>query len=405
MNRSPCNKRDSALGALVFIAGLGVLTGAAVAADQAQPAAAPSSQRSLLEQAAAAEGEFRFDVAAARLYELLLEHPRAADTGTGRLRLARLLALSGDVPAAILQCQAARNELPADHPTRRLALDLATTLSRRLRAANSAPYFPSVTMTSARGVTALDEPTAVDFHASGSYVLVDSGSGRAYQVTGETATVVAGIEEGSAAAILADGGVVAAGKNGLSVAGAKPALFSGAWGGKTRQLKKVRSMAATANGELLVIDKDFDGLLRCKPAAATCAPWGPPVKLHAVKVDASDFVYLLDDHQQTVRVLDPSGRQIASAGPLVGTTKLGEILDIAVDAAYGLYLLDKQTKHVELVVLRSGTGKQLTVVPIASAAIPTEGDRSLKNPSAIGVAPDGTLIVAGRSAPRLLRLQ
>jgi hypothetical protein len=41
----------------------------------------------------------------------------------------------------------------------------------------------------------------------------------------------------------------------------------------------------------------------------------------------------------------------------------------------------------------------------AAIAVPREGDRALKNPSAIGVSPDGGLYVAGRSSPRIMRFR
>ena len=37
--------------------------------------------------------------------------------------------------------------------------------------------------------------------------------------------------------------------------------------------------------------------------------------------------------------------------------------------------------------------------------MPQEGDRAVKNPSAVGVSPDGAVIVAGKSSARLMRFR
>jgi len=47
----------------------------------------------------------------------------------------------------------------------------------------------------------------------------------------------------------------------------------------------------------------------------------------------------------------------------------------------------------------------VSVVPVGWATVPNEREPALKDPSAIGVMPDGALLVAGRSTPRLLRFQ
>jgi hypothetical protein len=38
-------------------------------------------------------------------------------------------------------------------------------------------------------------------------------------------------------------------------------------------------------------------------------------------------------------------------------------------------------------------------------SVPQEGDRGLRNPSAIGVSPDGAVIVGGKSSARLVRFR
>jgi hypothetical protein len=238
------------------------------------------------------------------------------------------------------------------------------------------------------------------------YLLVDEGAKRSYRVTRDAAIPIgASSDENGAGTFLPDGTVMVAGKNGAAVGGVKPVLLTGTWEGRARQAKKIRSMAALSNGDLVAIERDFDGLLLCKAGGVTCAPWGPVGKFRSVKVGLADFVFVLDDNKKAVRVLNRTGRQVAAAGPAIGTVKFEEIIDIAVDDAYGLYLLDKETKRIEMLALRAGADNALALVALGSTALPTEGERAFRDASAIGIAPGGNALLVGRSATRFLSLQ
>ena len=70
-----------------------------------------------------------------------------------------------------------------------------------------------------------------------------------------------------------------------------------------------------------------------------------------------------------------------------------------------VYLLDKETKRVEILALRAGADNALSLVALGSTPIPTEGDREIRDASAIGIAPGGSALLVGRSASRFLSLQ
>ena len=69
-----------------------------------------------------------------------IEHPGTDDAVGARLRMARLLAVTGSVPQALLQCQLLRDEVPGDHPARGEAIELASLLARRFRAGQSPAF-------------------------------------------------------------------------------------------------------------------------------------------------------------------------------------------------------------------------------------------------------------------------
>jgi hypothetical protein len=252
----------------------------------------------------------------------------------------------------------------------------------------------------------MQEPTAIEFETEGRFIVLDKGGGRVFRVAPDGTSQLSVPAEPSAIALLPDGTLLVAGKTGLATVPASRAIaLTGTWGGKNRGLKKVRSMAALTNGELLVVDGDYDGLLRCQLATGACAPWGSPGKFRTVKVGTGDWVYLLDDRGQTVRILDPAQRTLAVVGPAVGTTKFDKIGDIAVDSAYGLYLLDTDLKRLSVVHLKSAGDGKVTAVPAPGVPLPQDGDRAVKSPSAIGVSPGGWVAVAAKSAPRVMRLR
>jgi hypothetical protein len=244
------------------------------------------------------------------------------------------------------------------------------------------------------------------FEGEARFVLLDEGAERVYRVGQDTGAQVAAPQEPTATTVLADGSVLVFGKTGLvSIPASRAVQLTGLQSGKTRQFKKVRSMAALSNGDLLVIDRDYDGLIRCQYPAGTCAPAGSVGKQRVVKVGASDWTYLLDERGQALRILDASQRQIAAFGPMIGTVKLERVEDIAVDPVHGLYLLDRDLKRVSVINLRATSDGKLSALATGSFLVPQEGERGLKNPWAIGAAPGGSLVLAGKGAPRVMRLR
>jgi len=360
---------------------------------------------SLLQQAAAAEAALQVEAAIDRLYALQIEHPRTADALAGRLQLARLLTLVGDLPAALLECQALRDELPPDRPERQRALDFGTIVARRLWNGGRGPVAPTIDVLPLRGLASFDEPTAVVLDRSGAWLVVDQGRSRVYRVTADAAAPIATIPDPQAIAELPDGTLVLGGKTGLVASSSSVSVQqSGTWGGRTHPLRRPRALAANSRGDLFVVDRDYDGLLRCSAGGGACAPWGPPGRVRTVKVGPSDFVCTLDE-RQVVRILDDSGKLLTTIGPTVNAVKFDRLVDIAIDAAYGMYLLDADLHRIEVLALHFTADGRMGVETVRTIAVPAEGDRALKNPSALAVTASGTLIVTGQSSPRLLRMQ
>ncbi|MBI2835024.1 MAG: hypothetical protein HYX76_11430 [Acidobacteria bacterium] len=397
-------------------------------ARQAAPSS-PSVSGQLLGRAVTAEFSGQYDRAIDSLYQIVVEHPGTPEIPEARLQLARLLALSGSLSAAVLQCQAVRDETREDQPEHAAALGLATTIARRLRAeqsgkavagalpagvivsigaqrpqAGGAPaqaraYFNSVEAFTPGGLTPLDDPSGVVLERNGALLVVDGGRRSVQRVSGNVASAVTGTAEPAAAAVLPDGSLVLGGAGGFNVGGQARALA-----GPRGPLRKVRAIATNSKGDLFVVDRDHDGTLRCKGGTPTCVAWGPVAKMRTVKIGASDLVYLLDERGETVRVVDDNGRQLTVFGPLVGATRIEKLVDIAVDSAYTVFMLDADAHRIQIGAVKLVNG-QISPDSVAGIVVPAEGDRAMKTPAAIGVGLDGSVIVAGRGAPRLLRFR
>ena len=124
-----------------------------------------------------------------------------------------------------------------------------------------------------------------------------------------------------------------------------------------------------------------------------------------MRVGASDWIYLLDDRGQSVRVIDAAQRQITLIGPTLGGAKFGKIEDLAVDSAHGVYLLDGDLKRVHLAVMKAGPDGRVAAASLGSALMPQEGERALKSPTTIGVSPAGLAYVAGKGSARVMRFR
>ncbi len=384
--------------ALVVAASLGLAT--ATSSQSVVPTSA-----ALLGGALAAERDSRFDAAIDELYRLVVEHPRSNEALRGRLRLAQLLALAGELNAALLQCQTVTNITSVGDPERAEAVAISATLVRQLRGQSARrSYFPSVSSSTLRGLDRFDEPTALIVGAEGALVLSDRGKKRIYGISANSISTLAVANDPQAATLLRDGTLAVADKRGLLL-GSSRSTLSATWDGRARELDNVRAMAENSRGELFVVDGDYDGLLKCGSTTATCEPWGIRDKARTVKVGLADYVYVLDDGDPIVRVFNTNGQQMATIGPQIGAGRLRRVRDIALDQAYGVYLLDDDSKTVHVARLALGADGRLRAQAIAAVRIPESGQNALERPAALAVAPDGTVMVVGRPSLNLLKLQ
>lgn len=360
---------------------------------------------SLLADALAAERESRFTAAIDQLYRLVGEHPQSNEALRGRLVLAQLLALSGDLGAALLQCQAVQNAYAPGTPERDEAVALGTTLVRQLRAQSAGRgYFPSVSATMLSARDRFDEPSVLLVGEDGGLVIADRGRKRIYGVQGSTLSTIATANNPTAATWLADGTLAIADRQGLVLGSSRSAL-SAMWEGRARELDNVRAIAENSRGELFVADGDIDGVVKCAGGAVSCQAWGPHEEARTLKVGLADLVFILDDGDPIVRVYNADGRHVATVGPQIGGVRLREVRDFSLDAAFGVYLVDSDTKTVQVARLSLMPDGRLVARPVASVRVPESESRGLERPSAIGVAADGSVVLAGRSSLTLLRLQ
>ena len=177
---SPFPDRGRSCGRVGHVLSLATVIVATIALAEARQSPRDSID-SMLAQAHIDEASGTYDAALDRLYTLELEHPRTPAAVAGRTDLARLLALRGDLPSAILQAQAFRNE-STDEADRKRMLDFSTIIARRLRSKTPSSLLAASDLITVRGLMDTDEPTGLVVLPDGAFLLVDSGAKRLYRV-------------------------------------------------------------------------------------------------------------------------------------------------------------------------------------------------------------------------------
>ena len=319
-------------------------------------AAPRDGSRGLLDQAAKAEAAFRFDVATAHLYELV----RRASEGCrriGRAAAARAVARSRRTGRRRHSAESgASGRVARGSPATGAPHWTSPRFWRDVfDSPPAARTFRRVGVASARGV---DQPRRADSRALCATRRLPAGRRRRQAHVPRRARrgdldwhLVRRIRRRHVpAGRQRDGG----GQE-RHVSRRRQARSSSAARGAARRGRRRRSVPwpRCPAGMSIAVERDFDGLLLCKAAVSRARRGDRRGSFAASRSACRISCFVLDDNKKAVRVLDRTGRQLAAAGPTIGTVKFGEIVDIAVDDAYGVYLLDKETKRVEILALRS----------------------------------------------------
>jgi tetratricopeptide (TPR) repeat protein len=163
--------------------------------------------------------------------------------------------------------------------------------------------------------------------------------------------------------------------------------------GKPKALKKMRSLAVAARGDIYIVDQDY-GLLRGTLTGAGTPAFSvlAPTKARLLRVDSRGNLYQLAADGKSVLACTRDGKQITSIVPAPVAGKEPEIECFALDSLNHLYILDANSIQVFAMIDRTAG---LDRVRIASFIL--DSRPQFKNLRVLAVNAAGEMATIGKN--------
>jgi hypothetical protein len=165
-------------------------------------------------------------------------------------------------------------------------------------------------------------------------------------------------------------------------------------GNRPRQLGKLRSLAVSPEGDLLLLDQDT-GLFRASASSPQTLVQLSPVRGRLLRADRHGNIFVLAADQRSISILSAGGKPLTSVSPGGTGAKDVSIEYFALDAIGSLYILDMAgTGSIHIFAVHSTpTGLETK----QSATIPLEPRPHHKNLRVLAVSNTGEIAVTGRN--------
>ncbi|HXV59336.1 MAG TPA: tetratricopeptide repeat protein [Vicinamibacteria bacterium] len=356
------------------------------------PAALFSTGRSL-------EHQGKFEPAVDAYFQVVAEHPSSEWTAGARLGIGRSYVRLGDPEEAMTQFQEVRNLHP-DVAEAEEALDWLTLLFRfyGYPMMGEPISFRRETTFDPRLKDDFKDIIAVRISPSGVHML-ERGRDRviSFDRAGKfTGSLAAADPHGLF--VDARGELVVANEKGLTIEG-KPAIFRVPSDKGPQQLEKIRNAVRDRLGDVYVYDDDEKKVLRFRRDGELVGafPDAQRREILTMEVDAVGNVIMLDKKERGVDVLSPDGSVLARIPAQRAPSNLKKAVDIALDPAGYLYVLDED----EAAVAVFDAGYQF-VTRLTSQNL---GQGVLAKPVSLDVDASGDLYVYDDKAKALIHLR
>lgn len=356
------------------------------------PAALYSTGRAL-------ERQGKFQEAVDAYFQVIVDHPGSDWSAGAQLGVGRSSVRQGEPMEAMAQFQEVRNNYP-DTPEAEAALDWLTLLFRFYGAPELGQTISYRTDPSFQGRLKdnFKDVKAVRVSDSGIHLLE---RGRKRVVTFDRAGQMSGTRPAAnpyGLSIDPRGQLVIANEKGLILDGS-PMSYTVPANDGPEPLERIRWAARDRLGEVYVFDERQKKILRFDENGTLVGPFpdATPRKVIAIEVDQLGNLVLLDDDRE-VMVYSPEGRAIARiptkrGGPVT----LKKAVDIALDPAGYLYILDEDDAQIAVFDAAYEFLTTLTAQSLGSGA--------LEKPVTMDVDASGDLYVYDDKAKAIIRLQ
>ncbi len=292
---------------------------------------------------AALERQGKFQDALDAYFQVIVDHPRSEWTARARLGIGRSYVRQGDPVEAMTQFQEVRNANPGTKESE-TALDWLTLLFR-LYGSKLLGQNVSFHRDAGFHVTLKDklkDVVGLKISSSGIHVLErDNKRLLTFDRTGKLAGSQAAVDPYG---LFVDprGELVVSNDKALVVAG-KPITFSVPSEKGPKPLEKIRCAARDRLGDFYVYDDDQKKLLRFTSSGDFVGPFpdSTPREILTIELDAVGNVVLLEKRDRDVLIYSPDGKAVARIQTKKGQWSLKKAVDLAIDPAGYLYVLDE----------------------------------------------------------------
>ncbi|MGH9336911.1 MAG: tetratricopeptide repeat protein, partial [Vicinamibacteria bacterium] len=297
---------------------------------------------------AALERQGRFQEAVDAYFQVIVDHPRSEWTAGARLGIGRSFVRQGDPLEAMAQFQEARNSYP-DSREAESALDWLTLLFRLYgtRTLGQSISFRRDTSFNPVLKDKLDDVVALRASSAGIHVL-DRGKKRI--MTFDREGKLAGSQQAvEPYGLFVDprGELVVANERAVVVEG-KPVTFAVPSEKGLKPLEKIRWAVRDRLGDFFVYDDGEKRVLRFSPSGEHAGPFpdASPREILKIEMDPMGNLLMLEKRERDVLVLGPEGRTVARIQTQKGQWGMKKAVDIALDPAGYLYILDEEEAKI-----------------------------------------------------------
>jgi TolA-binding protein len=315
-----------------------------------------------------------------------MEYPSSDAAPQAQYQIGHTLALQGEITAAMEEFQTVRNRYPQSDWAAR-ALERITAL---YRFRGGRPSFRIDASFSLSAGDVLRDVRAILMAPDGALWVASNKTNSAVPFTdGRAGPSITGKDLASLS-LTPDGEIVVTAKLAVRIGRRNIHGFT-LPGQKPRPLEQLTSALVLPGGDVLVADKKRKGIFRFDSDYNYIGPFPDNREREITRLvrDEEGGIVCLDGKTRTIRIYDATGKPLRSIAARGSGYELKRPVDIAVDAALNIYVVDS----------RAG----VFVIGRQGQLLATLGAGQLREPVALTLEPGGSVLVYDKKARQVFR--